>query len=154
MLPAAYDITDKVVFITGAGRGIGKGIAQVLAKAGADVAINALTPRYVEPTAAELADATGRRVIPVIADQEFSLLANDDIDGVGIGRCLDGKRWLAARPGIGRIGMLITQVVAMHMTEEHRMDCAEPWIIRASHGATGIVQNPRAVGVFEDERPV
>ena len=48
MLLAEYDITDKVVFITGAGRGIGKGIAQVLAEAGADVAINALTPRYVE----------------------------------------------------------------------------------------------------------
>jgi len=40
MLPTAYDITDKVVFMTGAGRGIGKGIAQVLAAAGADVVLN------------------------------------------------------------------------------------------------------------------
>jgi NAD(P)-dependent dehydrogenase (short-subunit alcohol dehydrogenase family) len=68
MLPAEYDIAGKIVFITGAGRGIGKGIAQVLAEAGADIAINALTPRYVESTAAEIADATGRRIIPVIAD--------------------------------------------------------------------------------------
>ena len=45
MLPAEYDITDKVVFITGAGRGIGKGIAQVLAEAGADIVLNALTNR-------------------------------------------------------------------------------------------------------------
>jgi 2-deoxy-D-gluconate 3-dehydrogenase len=68
MLPAAYDLTGKVVFITGAGRGIGKGIAQVLAEAGADVALNALTPRYVENTATEIATATGRRVIPILAD--------------------------------------------------------------------------------------
>ncbi len=68
MLPAEYDITGKVAFITGAGRGIGKGIAQVLAEAGADIALNALTPKYVESTAAEIAKATGRRVVPVPAD--------------------------------------------------------------------------------------
>ena len=68
MLPAEYDITGKVVFITGAGRGIGKGIAQVLANAGADIALNALTPKYVEPLAAEIAKASGRRVEPIVAD--------------------------------------------------------------------------------------
>jgi NAD(P)-dependent dehydrogenase (short-subunit alcohol dehydrogenase family) len=68
MLPAEYDITGKVVFITGAGRGIGKGIAQVLAEAGADIALNALTPKYVEGTALEIAKASGRRVVPVMAD--------------------------------------------------------------------------------------
>src|SRR5687768_11831788 len=68
MIPAEYDVTGKVVFITGAGRGIGKGIAQVLAESGADIALNALTPKYVEPLAAEIARATGRRVAPVIAD--------------------------------------------------------------------------------------
>ena len=68
MLPTAYDITNKIVFITGAGRGIGKGIAQVLAAAGADVVLNALTPRYVEQTAAEIAKDTGRRVMPLLAD--------------------------------------------------------------------------------------
>ena len=68
MTPAEFDVTGKVVFITGAGRGIGKGIAQVLAEAGADVALNALTPKYVEGTGAQIAAASGRRVVPVIAD--------------------------------------------------------------------------------------
>ena len=68
MMPAEYDISGKVVFVTGAGRGIGKGIAQVLAEAGADVAINALTDNYVTGTAAEIAAASGRRAVPVIPD--------------------------------------------------------------------------------------
>jgi 2-deoxy-D-gluconate 3-dehydrogenase len=68
MMPAEFDITGKVVFITGAGRGIGKGIAQVLAEAGADIALNALTPKYVEGVTAEIAAASGRRVVPVVAD--------------------------------------------------------------------------------------
>ena len=68
MMPAEFDVTGKVVFITGAGRGIGKGIAQVLAEAGADIALNALTPKYVEGTAAQIASASGRRVVPVVAD--------------------------------------------------------------------------------------
>src|ERR1700690_3546176 len=68
MMPTEYDITGKVVFVTGAGRGIGKGIAQVLAEAGADVAINALTEKYVTGVAAAIAAASGRRVVPVIAD--------------------------------------------------------------------------------------
>ncbi|MBI3030469.1 MAG: SDR family oxidoreductase [Candidatus Rokubacteria bacterium] len=63
-----YDLTGKVAFVTGAGRGIGKGIAQVLAEAGADVVINALTPQYVEGLAADIGKATGRRVVPLMAD--------------------------------------------------------------------------------------
>jgi 2-deoxy-D-gluconate 3-dehydrogenase len=68
MMPAEFDVTGKVVFITGAGRGIGKGIAQVLADAGADIALNALTPTYVDDAATEIAAASGRRVVPVLAD--------------------------------------------------------------------------------------
>jgi NAD(P)-dependent dehydrogenase (short-subunit alcohol dehydrogenase family) len=68
MIPNEFDVTGQVVFVTGAGRGIGKGIAQVLAEAGADVAINALTETHVSPLADDLAKATGRTVAPIIAD--------------------------------------------------------------------------------------
>jgi 2-deoxy-D-gluconate 3-dehydrogenase len=82
MMPAEFDVTGKVVFITGAGRGIGKGIAQVLAEAGADIALNALTPRYVEGTAAEIAAASGRRVVPVVADVTKSAEVQRAVDSI------------------------------------------------------------------------
>ncbi len=65
---AEYDLSGLVAFVTGAGRGIGKGIAQVLAEAGADVVINGLTDRYVTALAADIARTTGRRVMPLVAD--------------------------------------------------------------------------------------
>jgi len=68
MLPREYDITGKVILITGAGRGIGRGIAQVLAEAGAHIALNALTNRFVEDAAREISTSSGRRVMPVLAD--------------------------------------------------------------------------------------
>lgn len=71
-----FDLTGKVAFITGAGRGIGRGIAEVLAEAGADIALNALTSKNVEKTAAAIRDKTGRRLLPVLADVTTS-------DGVG-----------------------------------------------------------------------
>ncbi len=82
MIPDEFDISGRKVLVTGAGRGIGKGIAQVLAEAGADVAINALTDKHVVGLAAELGEATGRSVVPVIADVTKSDGARRAIDEV------------------------------------------------------------------------
>lgn len=82
MMPKEYDIEGKVVFITGAGRGIGKGIAQVLAEAGADIALNALTDRYVVNTAREIAETSGRRVLPILADVTDSSEVQRAVDKV------------------------------------------------------------------------
>ena len=80
MMPVEFDITGKAALITGAGRGIGRGIAEVLAEAGADIALNALTPRYVEGAAAEIAKVSGRRVVSVIADVTNSEGARAAVD--------------------------------------------------------------------------
>lgn len=67
MLPKEFDVSGKSVIVTGAARGIGKGIARVFAEAGAKVMVTALTDRYLTPLAEEMA-AAGRPIIPLTAD--------------------------------------------------------------------------------------
>ena len=82
MIIPEYDLSGKVAFVTGAGRGIGKGIAQVLAEAGAEVVINALTMRHVEGLAADIRKATGRRVMPLAADMTKSDAVLGTVNGI------------------------------------------------------------------------
>lgn len=63
-----FDLSGQVALITGAGRGIGAGIARVLAEAGADLAVNARTDQYLAPLAEEIAAVSGRRVMAIPAD--------------------------------------------------------------------------------------
>ncbi len=67
MLPEEYSVQGKSVIITGAARGIGKGIARVLAEAGANVMVTALTDRYLKPLAEEMA-ASGHPIETLTAD--------------------------------------------------------------------------------------
>lgn len=67
MMPAEYSVEGKTVIVTGAARGIGKGIARVLAESGASVMVTALTDRYLKPLAQELA-AAGHPIEALTAD--------------------------------------------------------------------------------------
>ena len=78
-MAGSEDLSGKVVFITGAGRGIGRGIAEVAAEAGAAVAVNALTPRYVVDVAQRIANETGRPVVPIVGDVTTAAGAADAV---------------------------------------------------------------------------
>ena len=58
-------LKGKTALITGGSEGIGKGIASVLAKEGVDVAICARRMEPLEKAAAEIAKATGRKIVPI-----------------------------------------------------------------------------------------
>src|SRR6266540_2601794 len=64
-LPMDLGLAGRVAIVTGGSRGIGRAIARELASEGVDVAIASRTAEALEHTAAELAEATGRRILPL-----------------------------------------------------------------------------------------
>lgn len=60
-------LNGKVAVVTGAGRGIGKAVAIVLAEAGADVVLVSRTISQLESTAKEV-NSLGRRALPLPTD--------------------------------------------------------------------------------------
>jgi 3-oxoacyl-[acyl-carrier protein] reductase len=72
-----FDVAGKKVLVTGAGRGIGRGIGEVLAESGADVAMNALTPKYLDKAVDEIAELSGRSVVAVVGDAATADGAHD-----------------------------------------------------------------------------
>ena len=64
---AEFDLTGRKALVTGAGRGIGKGIALVLAEAGCDVAVTSFGQENADKVAAEVR-AAGRKGFGYAAD--------------------------------------------------------------------------------------
>ncbi|MBT4074384.1 MAG: SDR family oxidoreductase [Chloroflexi bacterium] len=76
-IPLEFDLTGRAVIVAGAGRGIGKGIARVLAESGVRVLATALTTTYMSQVADELANA-GHPIEFMAADAT----SGDDMAGV------------------------------------------------------------------------
>ena len=80
-------LDGKKGFVTGAARGIGKATATAFAEAGADVAIVDLDYEVAQQTAAELAAATGRKVIAVACDctneEQVNAMVNTVVEQLG-----------------------------------------------------------------------
>jgi NAD(P)-dependent dehydrogenase (short-subunit alcohol dehydrogenase family) len=61
-------LTGKRAIITGGSKGIGLAVAHALAAEGVDVVLAARTQETLEKAAAEVAERSGRRAIPVVTD--------------------------------------------------------------------------------------
>jgi 3-oxoacyl-[acyl-carrier protein] reductase len=61
-------LRGKIAFVAAATKGLGRAAAEALAAEGANLAICARTKEHVERAAKEIAQASGVRVVPVVAD--------------------------------------------------------------------------------------
>jgi peroxisomal 2,4-dienoyl-CoA reductase len=69
MSPFRDDLfSGKTALVSGGGTGIGRGIAEALARLGCEVAIVSRGAEHVEPTAAVIASSSGRRCLALTAD--------------------------------------------------------------------------------------
>ncbi len=61
-------IQDRVALVTGASMGLGRAVAERLAAEGADVVVNSRSAGVLAATAGEIAQETGRTVVPAAGD--------------------------------------------------------------------------------------
>lgn len=76
-----FQLAGKVAIVTGAGRGVGREMAVVLARAGADVVVSARTPKELEGTINAM-QQVGRRGLAVPVDVTDSGAVNRLVDRV------------------------------------------------------------------------
>jgi NAD(P)-dependent dehydrogenase (short-subunit alcohol dehydrogenase family) len=94
------ELAGKVAIVTGGSRGVGRAIALELAQEGVNVVVCARSREALEATARDLAQATGRRILPVVADttqwESVTRLVETTLTDLG---CIDILVNNAATPG-------------------------------------------------------
>lgn len=82
-----FDLTDRVAIVTGSAAGIGRGIAEGLADAGASIVIAARRLEKCEEACKEITERTGVRTLPhrcdITNNDEIEVLVNDVIADLG-----------------------------------------------------------------------
>jgi NAD(P)-dependent dehydrogenase (short-subunit alcohol dehydrogenase family) len=81
-----FDLTGRVALVTGAGQGVGAGIARALAAQGATVVVNDLRAERAEETAAQIKDAGGSASVSAfdVIDYDAVTSAVEEIGAVDV----------------------------------------------------------------------
>jgi NAD(P)-dependent dehydrogenase (short-subunit alcohol dehydrogenase family) len=123
-------LTDKVAFVTGASKGIGRAVAEQLAAEGADVVITARNAEALEVTAKQISTASGRTVLALTGDMSKS----EDVE-----RCV--------RTTLDRFGHIDTLVTCAGSSPGGLLEelTEEQWMASLNLKFMGYVRSVRAV---------
>jgi gluconate 5-dehydrogenase len=111
-MTSLFDITGRVAFVTGSSRGIGKAIAEGLARAGAIVVLNGVNAERLEATRAEFAATFGE-------DRVFAR-AFDVTDAAATA---SGIEWIESE--VGPLSILVNNAGVQHRVPMLDLDVAD-----------------------------
>lgn len=148
---ATVELRDKVAIVTGAGRGIGRAIAQRLAKSGVSVVAAARTLAQITETCS-LIKASGGNAIPIAADvtkeADVSRLVEHTIAAFGRVDVLVNNAGVAPLVRIDQMTADVFDTVISTNVRAVFLCCRAVWGPMAKAGSGAIV-NISSVGAFD-----